>query len=339
MLGWTENELRGRHMHDLIHHQRPDGAPLPATECPLDCVRTQRRPVRSLEDAFVRRDGRILPIVCSASPEAGGGVVIVFRDATEEIERRRRAARELDDMTWVGRIREAIDEGRLELYSQPILPLSGGAAREELLLRMISRGGDVIPAAAFVHAAEKYGLIAEIDRWVIAQAVRYAALGRIVHVNLSAASTADARLLDLIRRELQIASAPAANVIFELTETALMSNAAAGEAFAAGLRELGCGLALDDFGTGFGSLTYLKKLPVQALKIDIEFVRDLPCNEANQHLVQAIVSLARSFDNETIAEGVEDRETLALLREYGVDYAQGYYISHPVAARNDDAVR
>ena len=103
----------------------------------------------------------------------------------------------------------------------------------------------------------------------------------------------------------------------------------AGQAFALRLVDMGCGIALDDFGTGFGSLTYLKRLPISHIKIDIEFVRDLVSNPANQHVVKAIVSLARAFGCQTIAEGVEDAETLAVVREYGVDYAQGFLIGHP----------
>ncbi len=108
-----------------------------------------------------------------------------------------------------------------------------------------------------------------------------------------------------------------------------MRDVDAGEAFAQGLVELGCGIALDDFGTGFGSFTYLKRLPVNYLKIDIEFVRDLLTNPANQHVVKAIVSLAKAFGLQTVAEGVEDEETLTLLRDYGVDYAQGFHLGRP----------
>ncbi|MGH2941534.1 MAG: EAL domain-containing protein [Solirubrobacteraceae bacterium] len=333
MLGWPEDALRGRSLHDMIHYRRLDGGALSEQESALTRVRTDRRAVRSREDAFVCRDGRMLPILYSATPEPAGGVVIVFRDATDEIERRRRAERELDAVTWVARIREALHDDRLELYSQPIIPLTGGAAREELLLRMITREGEVVSAGSFLSIAEQYGLMVELDRWVIARAVRFAALGRIVQVNLSAASMADTRVLDLIEHELRSAAAPAGNLIFELTETALQGNAASAEAFAAGLRELGCGLALDDFGSGFGNFAYLRRLPVQSLKIDMDFVRDLPGNVANQHLVQAIVSLAQGVEIETIAVGVEDQETLALLRGYGVDYAQGYYISRPTPPR------
>lgn len=335
MLGWTENELLGHDVVDLIHRRRPDGAPPPAGDSPLTGVFRHRRIVRRREDSLVRRDGRILPVVVSASPEAGGGMVIAFSDVTEEIEKRHRAERRLDSVSWVSRVREALDEDRLELHSQPILPLRGGAAREELLLRMVGRDGEIVNAGAFLPAAEELGLIVEIDSWVIARAARFAALGRIVQVNLSSASMAETRLLRIIERELQRVGAPPGNVVFEVAEAALSSDAAGGEAFATALRELGCGLSLDDFGNATGGFAYLRRLSVQTLKIDIDFVRDLPGNPANQHLVQAIVGLARSFDVETIAVGVEDLDTLALLREFGVDYAQGYAINDltPVAQR------
>ncbi|MDP1849961.1 MAG: EAL domain-containing protein [Solirubrobacteraceae bacterium] len=326
LLGWAENELLGHPVEDLLHRRRPEGVAPPGADSPLAGVFGQRRTVRSREDALVRRDGRLLPVLCSATPEANGGVVIAFSDVTEEIEKRRRAERRLDTIGWISRVREAIDEDRLELHSQPILPLRGGAAREELLLRMIGRDGELIRAGAFMPAAEELGLAFEVDRWVIARAVRFAALGRIVQVNLSAASIADPRVLELVEQELRTVDAPAGNLVFEVTEAALLSDLAAGEAFAGALRGIGCGLSLDDFGNGTGGFSYLQGLSVQTLKIDIDFVRGLPGNPHNQHLVQAIVALAQSFGIETVAGGVEDDDTLALLREYGVDYAQGYAI-------------
>ena len=268
-----------------------------------------------------------------------------FSDVTEEIEKRRRAERRLDSIGWVSRVREALDEDRLELHSQPILPLRGGAEREELLLRMIGRDGEIVRAGAFLPATEELGLIFEVDRWVIAQAVRFAALGRIVQVNLSAASMADPRVLELVDHELQTVGAPPGNVVFEVTEAALLSDLAVGEAFAGTLRELGCGLSLDDFGNGTGGFAYLRGLSVQTLKIDIDFIRGLPGNPHNQHLVQAIVALAQSFGIETVASGVEDADTLALLRDFGVDYAQGYAVEGlapvarlvtPLPAQNDE---
>ena len=178
-------------------------------------------------------------------------------------------------------------------------------------------------------AAEKYGLIAEIDQWVIKRAVARAATGQRVEANLSARSVGNFALLPLIERELRDSGADPANLVFEITETALMGDIEKGEAFAHGLADIGCGLALDDFGTGFGSFTYLKALPIGYLKIDIEFVRDLDSSPANQHLVKAIVNLARSFGHRTIAEGVEDERTLELLREYGVDFARAIYSGDP----------
>ncbi|HEX6391539.1 MAG TPA: EAL domain-containing protein, partial [Solirubrobacteraceae bacterium] len=327
MLGWTENELVGHLVEDLIHRRRPAGVAPPAGDSPLTGVFRHRHTVRSREDSFVRRDGRLLPVLVSATPEAEGGVVIAFSDVTEEIEKRRRAERRLDSIGWVSRVREALDEKRLELHAQPILPLKSGAAREELLLRMIGRDGEIVRAGLFVPATEELGLIFEVDRWVITRAVRFAALGRIVQINLSATSMADPRVPTLVENELRAVGAPAGNLVFEITEAALLGDLDAGESFAAALRGLGCGLSLDDFGNGTGDFTYLRGLSVQTLKIDIDFVRRLPDNPANQHLVQAIVALAKSFGIETIAGGVEDLDTLALLREFGVDYAQGYAVN------------
>ena len=333
MLGWTEKELRGRLVHEAIHFQRADGSPYAAEDCELDAARVQGKLVRIHEDAYTRKDGSIFPVSCSAAPLLGGtsirGAVMVFRDTTEESEERLRRRRELDALTWVGRVRDALDEDRFVLYSQPIVPLNGGECGEELLLRMVDQKGQTIPPKSFLPLAEKYGLIAEIDRWVVPQAIALAASGRRVDANLSAESMSNLDLLSLIERELYETQADPANVVLEITETALMEDLAAGEAFARGLTELGCGLALDDFGTGFGSFTYLKNMPITYIKIDIDFVRDIASNPANQHLVKATVGLAKDFGYETIAEGVEDAESLFLLKDYGVDFAQGFHIGRP----------
>src|SRR6478752_601014 len=334
MLGWTEDELRGKPMHATVHFQRVDGSKIPVDECPLLHVRTQGRSVRILDDAFTRKDGSIFPVAYSAAPLRIGrtlqGVVAVFRDITDEKKEQAAAQRELDALTWLGRIRDAIDENRLVLYSQPIVPLGDGRPGEELLLRMIGRDNEVILPGSFLPVAEKYGLIREIDRWVITQATRLAARGRLViEANLSAASIGTSDLLPFIDQQIRESHADPANLVFEITETALMQDIVAGEAFARGLTQLGCGLALDDFGTGFGSFTYLKKLPITHLKIDVEFVRDLPSNPANRHVVKAIMSLARAFGLKTIAEGVEDEQALTLLRAEGVDFAQGFHLGTP----------
>jgi EAL domain-containing protein (putative c-di-GMP-specific phosphodiesterase class I) len=224
---------------------------------------------------------------------------------------------------------EALDEDRLVLFSQPIIPLAGGQPCEELLLRMMGRNGDFIAPGAFLNVAEKYGLITEIDQWVIKQAIGRAAKGHHVGINLSAESIVTLDLVELIEIEIHQAGANPSNLVFEITETTLMRDIHKGEAFARGVVDLGCALALDDFGTGFGTFTYLKKLPISYLKIDIEFVRDLVDSSENQHVVKAIVNLAQGFGCQTIAEGIEDDATLLLLRNLGVDFAQGFFIGRP----------
>jgi PAS domain S-box-containing protein len=334
LLGWTEDELRGRSMHDTIHFQYADGTPHAETDCELLKVRTEGRSVRMEHQHFTRKNGSLFPVSYSAAPLMSGprveGVVVVFRDASLEHAEEDRAQRELDTLVWIGRIRDALDENRMLLYSQPIVPLAGGGEpSEELLLRMAGTNGEIYSPGTFLPIAERYGLIGEIDRWVITQAIALAATGRRVEANLSVESIGKLDLLALIERELRDTGADPAKVVFEITETALMENVETGEAFARGLVEIGCGVALDDFGTGFGGFTYLKKLPIKYLKIDIDFVRELHTNRANQHLVKAIVGLARDFGYGTIAEGVEDAETLALLGDYGVDFAQGFHLGRP----------
>jgi EAL domain-containing protein (putative c-di-GMP-specific phosphodiesterase class I) len=218
------------------------------------------------------------------------------------------------------------------------VPLVEGRRSEEMLLRMISRDGEVILPGSFLPVAERYGLVGELDRWVIGQAARLAASGdRVIEVNLSAASIGSTDLLPFIQLQLAATGADPANLVFEITETALMHDLPAGETFARGLADVGCRLALDDFGTGYGSFVYLKTLPISYLKIDIDFVRDLVSNEANKHLVRAIVSLARAFGLQTIAEGIEDEATLALLHAEGVDFGQGYHLGRlaPVRMHTD----
>jgi PAS domain S-box-containing protein len=333
ILGWSEEELRGKDMHSAIHFQYADGTPLPEERCELLKVRTEGRAVRMARDAFTCKDGTICPVAYSSAPLLDGprvrGVVVVFRDISTEQAEEDRIKRELDTLAWVGRVRDALDGDRMVLYSQPIVPLAGGRPSQELLLRMVGANGEIVPPGSFLPVAEKYGLVGEIDRWVIRQAVGLAATGQRLEANLSAKSIGNLDLLPFIERELRNAHADPSNLVFEITETALMESAEAGQAFARGLSEIGCGVALDDFGTGFGTFTYLKNLPITYLKIDFEFVRDLATNKANQYLVKAIVGLAHDFGYQTIAEGVEDAETLALLTEQGVDFAQGFHLGRP----------
>jgi diguanylate cyclase (GGDEF)-like protein/PAS domain S-box-containing protein len=231
---------------------------------------------------------------------------------------------------WSVRIREALDEGRFVLHSQPIVELaSGSVVQEELLLRMVDRAGGLIPPLAFLPTAEKCGLITEIDQWVIRQATKFAAGGPTVAINLSATSAGDPSVLDLIERELHHHGTDPGKLVFEITETALMQNLDRTRLFAERLVALGCRFALDDFGTGYASFTYLKRLPVQYLKIDIDFVRELSHNLQDVSVVRAIVGLADDFGQRTIAEGIEDEQTADTLRDLNVSFGQGYHYGRP----------
>jgi diguanylate cyclase (GGDEF)-like protein/PAS domain S-box-containing protein len=232
-------------------------------------------------------------------------------------------------LTRVERIRVALAEDRFVLYGQPIVDLrSGLVAYHELLIRMRSEDGGIIAPGDFLPAAERFGLIVEIDRWVTEHALRMAIEGERVTINLAGPSIGDEQVLILIREALADGLSPA-NVIFEITETAAMSNFEKAERFAQTLNDIGCNLALDDFGTGFGSFTYLKHLNARYLKIDLEFVRDLVSNDTDQKVVKSIVDIAHSLEKKTIAEGVEDAATLTALKDRGVDFAQGFYLGRP----------
>jgi len=334
MLGWTTEDLSGVHLHDLVHTHRSDGTPIASeAECAHQKVRTEGRHMQGSDDVYTCKDGSLLPVAYSAAPitsrATGVGTVIVFRDISHEKAERLRVRRELDALTWVGRIREALDEDRMVLFAQPLVPLRGGRGSEELLIRMIGRNDEVISPGSFLGVAEKYGLITEIDRWVVRQAVGLAAGGRHVGVNLSAESIGTPDFLEYIESEVRNAGADPAKLVFEITETALMRDLEKGHDFSHGIVRLGSTLALDDFGTGYGTFTHVKKLPITYLKIDIEFVRELVDNSANQHVVKAIVNLAEGFGCETVAEGVEDEETLEMVKAFGVDFAQGFHLGRP----------
>ena len=233
-------------------------------------------------------------------------------------------------LTWVGRIRRAIEAERLVLHSQPIVDLATGeTVGEELLVRMVDETGELVMPSAFLPTAERFGLIRDIDRWVVSRALELIAAGRRVSVNLSARSVSDPELTSRVAQGLRQAGADPALLVFEITETAAAADMEDVRAFAERVQRLGCGLALDDFGTGFGSFIYLKHLPVSELKIDMEFVRHVSHSRADRRLVESIVMIAQALGVRTVAEGVEDQATLALLRKYGVDFAQGWHLGAP----------
>jgi PAS domain S-box-containing protein len=334
MLGWSCAEIRGRRMHEIVHYLRPDGSGFPQAECPLAAAHDAGCAVHVEDDVFVRRDGSILPVAYTSAPceTAAGrpGAVVVFQDLTERGSRQARVEGDLEQLAWIERIKHALEDDRFVLHAQPIIDLAtGDTVQHELLIRMLEADGSLVPPGLFLPVAEQFGLIRDIDRWVIGEAAVLAANGHPVEINLSADSLGDPDLFGFVASELAARGADASLIVLELTETALLANDEAACRFLQQVERLGCQVALDDFGTGYGGFRYLKRLPVDFLKIDVEFVRDLPQDVASQHVVHAVVNLARGFGHRTVAEGVEDQRTLELLREYGVDFAQGYAIGRP----------
>jgi diguanylate cyclase (GGDEF)-like protein len=264
--------------------------------------------------------------------EEGRNQISLFRDPAAPKQEPRR------QQTTTARIRDALTHDRLSLHTQPIRSLaSGGIERYELLLRMTADDGELLPASAFIEAAERSGMIQELDRWVVAQALEV--LGRreregdpvSLHVNLSGASLADVSVLEFIERRLDEGDADPSRCTFEITASANVADYAKAGGFADRLTEFGCQVAIDDYGAGFGPFHYLKTMPFDVIKIDGAFVRDMPNSDADQLTVQAIVQIARGLGKTTIAEYVQDDATTDLLREFGVDMAQGFHLGRPVA--------
>jgi diguanylate cyclase (GGDEF)-like protein/PAS domain S-box-containing protein len=237
---------------------------------------------------------------------------------------------------WVDQIRRGLDENRFELHCQPIIHLASNEVTQwELLLRLEGDNGELIPPAVFIPTAERFGMIQEIDRWVVSHAIelldqyRHRPGGIRLEVNVSGKSMADPELLELVEREIAEKEVDPSNLVFEITETAAIANMEQARAFADRLTGLGCRFALDDFGAGFSSFYYLKYLPLNYLKIDGDFIKGLTSSVTDQLVVQSMVDIARGMGMKTIAEFVEAPETAKMLHEKGVDYSQGYYHGRP----------
>ena len=247
----------------------------------------------------------------------------------------RSIARVRASLTWAARIHHALEHDGLLLHAQPILNLAEDRVdRYELLLRMLGDDGRPVSPGEFLSTAERFGQMPAIDRWVVGQALALLAAtpedGPVLEVNLSAASVTDAETVAFIGQAVADADIDTSRLIFEITETAAIADIVRAGVLAERLRELGCRFALDDFGAGFGSLYYLKHLPFDVIKIDGEFIKDLPASPEDQLTVRAIAQMARGLGKTTIAEFVQDAATVELLRELGVDLAQGVYVGAAV---------
>jgi len=330
MLGRTREELVELTSSDISHS---DDAP--ATRELFEQFQSGELDHFAADKRYMRADGSEVwaSVSITTVREADGGIDVLFGQMVDITERKAREASllvQLDEITWLEEIRRAFEEDRFEMHAQPIVDLATGeTVQRELLIRMRDTEGNLIPPGMFLPAAEKHGAIRAIDKWVLTQGADLAARGIDVEINISAASIGDPGLVADIERELARTGADPSRLVFEITETALVEETEVAVTLAERLRHLGCRFALDDFGSGYGGFHYLKHLPMDFLKIDREFVRDAHKSEADQHVLRAIVGLAAGFGLKTIAEGVEDQETLEMLKDYGVDYAQGYHLGRP----------
>ncbi len=274
-------------------------------------------------------------VACYAAKEGGRNRIHVLKASDGELGRR------TSDLEWGTRIGDALREERMFLEVQRAVALRPELAvteYREALLRMHDRDGTPVPTSALIQGAERYNLMpGRIDRFVVRTVCRLIADGslpadarRIVALNLSGTSLGDEDFLRFVRNEIAASRVAPQVLCFEVTETAAINNLAHAIRFMNTLRGLGCRFALDDFGTGVSSFGYLKNLPVDFLKIDGEFVRNLANDSVDRAMVTAICGVGRAMGIPTVAEWVETDAVLRVVRELGVDYAQGYRVAHPV---------
>ena len=241
---------------------------------------------------------------------------------------------------WVQRIRDAMEHNRFAIYAQTIRPLDDSIdepERLEILLRLRDPASrKLIPPGAFLPAAERYGLSVELDEWVVRSLLdtlfihqSFQADNRNYWINLSGTSIGEPRFAAFLTDAIKRSPLPPGTINFEITETAVIRSVSEADKLIRSLKEMGCSFALDDFGSGLSSFGYLKKLPVDFLKIDGMFIRDLLKDETDRIFVKSIIDIAHTLGMKTIAEFIENEEMLEVVRELGADYAQGFAIGRP----------
>ena len=269
---------------------------------------------------------------CAAAKEAGRNRVHSFAENDIELMRRRR------EMQWAARINAALEEGRFELFRMHIQPLQRQetGAHYELLLRLKDENGRIVAPNDFIAAAERYGITPAIDRWVIENAFRWLVSEAdereklmMCSINLSGQSLGDDKFLPFVIEQFHRSGLDASKICFEITETAAVASFSQANRFIQALKELGCKFALDDFGTGLSSFGYLKHFPVDFLKIDGSFVREILRDPIDREMVRSINEIGHLTGKQTIAEFAENAEIIQMLTSLGVDYAQGYGVSQP----------
>jgi diguanylate cyclase (GGDEF)-like protein/PAS domain S-box-containing protein len=269
---------------------------------------------------------------CAAAKEAGRNRIHSFQENDIDLMRRRR------EMQWAARINNALEEDRFELFRQTIQPLQTEeeGAHYEILLRMRDENGGIISPGLFIEAAERYGITPSIDRWVIRSAFRWLVSEAdererlaLCSINLSGQSLGDEKFLPFVTDQFTMSGLDATKICFEITETAAIASYSQANRFINALKELGCKFALDDFGTGLSSFGYLKHFPVDYLKIDGSFVKEILHDPIDREMVRSINEIGHLTGKQTIAEFAENEEIITMLRGMGIDYAQGYGVSEP----------
>jgi diguanylate cyclase (GGDEF)-like protein/PAS domain S-box-containing protein len=282
----------------------------------------------TLEELFAAADS-----ACYVAKKQGSGRVAVYSARDEAL------ARHTGEIQWLQKLQSALKENRFQLYHQPIVPAygqDGGGPAMEVFVRLQDEAGHEVPPSEFVRAAERYRLMSLVDRWVVQTTL--AALGRgaipipanrSVAINVSGQTLGDVQFLEFVVECLDSTGVTPSQVCFEITETAVVANLDHARRFVGVLHGMGCQFALDDFGSGVGSFSNLKNLPMDYLKIDGSFMRNLARDSVNQAMVTAMIKLARTLNFKVIAEQVEDEAGLEAARRMGVDYIQGYVVGRP----------
>jgi len=286
----------------------------------------------SLTDIMTAADS-----ACYVAKEQGRNRIHIYQHDDEAVAERH------GQMQWVHRIQTVLEENRFRLYFQTIenlnpAPGDDGRKHGEILIRMLDENNSIVGPGAFITSAERYLLMPSIDRWVISNTFRLLTLDdrraeRYVgtcSINLSGQSLSDERFMDYLISEIGNSGVTPQLLCFEITETAVIANLCTASKYISRLRKLGCRLALDDFGVGLSSFGYLKNLAVDYLKLDGCFVQNMITDNIDFAMVDAINQIGHTLDIKTIAEYVENVDTLEAVRDIGIDYAQGYYISKPV---------
>ncbi|HHI94985.1 MAG TPA: EAL domain-containing protein [Gammaproteobacteria bacterium] len=280
----------------------------------------------SKEDLLVQAD-----VACHLAKRSGRNRVHIYRSIDQE-----NMTIMTEDMGWAGKIKKAIEEDLFCLACQPIMELkSNQVFRQEVLLRMRDETGGLILPAGFIASAERFGLMRAVDNWVVNHALE--SLGKQLQknphlhfsINLSAESIGDFSMLETITTALLTNNVPPTAVTFEITETIAIANLGPAVEFLTRLRNLGCQTALDDFGVGYSSFAYLKDLPVDFVKIDGSFVRDVHRDNLQLAMVRSMNDIAHAMGKYTVAEFVDNHDAMRVLKEMGVDYIQGYYVGGP----------